>query len=216
MVLQDLNLGQEVILQIKWGDASHDLKTEVVGSNESGLLIKPFIYNGVVINLPENKVKDIIFNIYANDPVTSARMAWKNASVKPVSYKGRTYYACTVNDFQKFALSSDRRADIRMPLNIRGTMSAKDFENIPVVIYDISDSGVAFLLDKNMTLPLGVINLKFVDTVRGNTFTINIKCRPVRERANGQDSLYGCRMLEVSNEVLIYICMKRMDMNSRL
>lgn len=215
MILQDLTIGQEVTLEIRWGESVHELKTEVVGSNDSGLLIKPFIYNGVIINLPAHKAKDIIFNIYAIDPVTSTRMSWKNAIVQPVVYKDRTYYACRVNDFSRNATSSERRDHMRMALDLQGTITGQGLGNVPITIKDMSDNGISFLMDSGYAVPSGNLTIRFNDIVRGNPFSIKVKCRIVRDQANSVDCLYGCKIIEAPNDVLIYVCLKRMDFNSR-
>lgn len=212
MTLQDMAVGQPVSLELVWGAQTFEIKTSVVGINENGVLVKPFIYNGVVINLPENKLRDVIFNIYTIDARTNSRKTWKNATVVPVVHKGRTYYACSVNAYKKIASDSERRNHQRTMLNINGVLSgATPGQNYPIKIRDISDNGISFLVDDEIALDSPYFKIIFTDTVRGNLFKLTISCRSVRNMLQGEDMFHGCRILEADKNLLMYVFMKRME-----
>ena len=183
MILQDLNEGEEITLEIFWGDNHYEIPTTIVGKNSGGTMINPFNYNGTLLELNSARYRDMIFNVYYIEPYSNTRIAWKNVTVETIIYQHNTFYIVRANNFRMLALDSERRARRRMPLLANGMVYTRsNGARIPVHMNDISDGGLSFRVQKNLVDSIdGPITVLFEDTIRGHHFNLSISCRPVHK-----------------------------------
>ena len=74
MTLQDLESGQAVTLEVNWGSLNYEIQSRVMGSNANGLLIKPFVYKGIALDLMSSQYKDMLFSIHSLNLQTERRV----------------------------------------------------------------------------------------------------------------------------------------------
>ena len=65
MVLQDLVKGDEITIEIVWGNSIYHLPSKVVVAWNKDIYIEPLTYNGHVIDLSRMMFRDMTYNIYA-------------------------------------------------------------------------------------------------------------------------------------------------------
>lgn len=210
MKLQDVKIGTAMELEVEWGEHKFKIPTHAIGANDGGLLIKPMTYNKQVIDLGAANEKDMVFTLYANDPVTDVRQAWRNLELKTILYKGHLYYAAKANKFKMNATTSERRVHHRMKIDVDGTLMLNGYEGgVQVQIIDLSDSGVSYTTDDDIAVEKVPTSLVFTDKVRDEAFQVKLKCIKVRQGEYDGKTLWGCRVLEADKNMLAYICQKR-------
>lgn len=210
MKLQDVRIGTAMELEVEWGEHKFQIPTHAIGANDDGLLIKPMTYNKQVIDLGAANDKDMVFTLYANDPVTDVRQAWRNLELKTILYKGYLYYAAKANRFKLDATTSERRIHNRMKLDVEGNLMLSGYEGeVQIQIIDLSDSGISFTTDDDIIVEKVPGVITFSDKVREQEFQIKLKCIKVRRGEYDGKSLWGCKVLETDKNMLAYICQKR-------
>ncbi|MBQ7148329.1 MAG: PilZ domain-containing protein [Pseudobutyrivibrio sp.] len=212
MKLEQLEAGQIVTLEVLIGGSSFELKTEVVGTNAgNGALVKPYVYNGTVVDFTNGSPKSMSFNLHCIDPNTGGRVVWKNVAVNLVNFKDVDYYAIDSSSFGNIATSSERREDARVTVNVPGSASMGDGRRFSISVLDVSDSGVSFIGNANRVTIGDVVEVNFADTARESDFSLAIICRIVRAEAEHNGILYAGKVLERDNKLLAYLCFKGMD-----
>ena len=212
MKVEDLKVGQDLALEIEWGEARYEIPTKVIGIQDKGILIQPFVYKGTIIDLNAGYFRDMIFNIYGIDRSNLVRKVWRNVSLQITSYKGKTYYIAKINGFNAIAKPSERREHPRMPLEATGYV--KEYgreETVVVAMRDVSNNGVGFSVEEKNALSGKYLKLKFEDDVRENHFTLVLKGNIVRQTNKQGRIYYGCAITEMSRDMFTYICLKRME-----
>ena len=212
MKLEQLEAKQAVSLEVLIGGSSFEIKTEVVGTNAgTGVLVKPYVYNGTVVDFTNGSPKSMSFNLHCIDPHTGGRVVWKNVVVNLVTFKNIDYYAIDSSSFGNVAASSERREDARVSLNIPGSASMEDGRRFSITMLDVSDSGVSFIGDGNRVTIGDIVEVNFADTARGSDFSLAIICRIVRAEAEHNGILYAGKILERDNKLLAYLCFKGIE-----
>ncbi len=212
MKLEQLEAKQAVSLEVLIGGSSFEIKTEVVGTNAgTGVLVKPYVYNGTVVDFTNGSPKSMSFNLHCIDPHTGGRVVWKNVVVNLVTFKNVDYYAIDSSSFGNVAASSERREDARVSLNIPGSASMEDGRRFSITMLDVSDSGVSFIGDGNRVTIGDIVEVNFADTARGSDFSLAIICRIVRAEAEHNGILYAGKILERDNKLLAYLCFKGIE-----
>ncbi len=212
MKLEQLEAKQAVSLEVLIGGSSFEIKTEVVGTNAgTGVLVKPYVYNGTVVDFTNGSPKSMSFNLHCIDPHTGGRVVWKNVVVNLVTFKNVDYYAIDSSSFGNVAASSERREDARVSLNIPGSASMEDGRRFSITMLNVSDSGVSFIGDGNRVTIGDIVEVNFADTARGSDFSLAIICRIVRAEAEHNGILYAGKILERDNKLLAYLCFKGIE-----
>ncbi|SEA98984.1 PilZ domain-containing protein [Pseudobutyrivibrio sp. ACV-2] len=212
MKLEQLEAKQAVSLEVLIGGSSFEIKTEVVGTNAgTGVLVKPYVYNGTVVDFTNGSPKSMSFNLHCIDPHTGGRVVWKNVVVNLVTFKNVDYYAIDSSSFGNVAASSERREDARVSLNIPGSASMEDGRRFSITMLDVSDSGVSFIGDGNRVTIGDIVEVNFADTAKGSDFSLAIICRIVRAEAEHNGIFYAGKILERDNKLLAYLCFKGIE-----
>ena len=212
MELTDLEEGDSVVLEIKWGDHPYQIGTTVIGRKDASLLVLPFKYKGTVLDLGSVHFRNMFFNLYGMDKKSDTRLVWRNVQIEAKMYKNEMLYAVRTSSSRKFPAVSDRRQNKRMLLDIRAkVISAEDGRGIPVVLHDVSDSGLSFYVKRGQQFTDKVIRLEFDDTVHGHSFHLAIDSRFVRRVEKDVQDLVGCQILKSDRDFLSYVCLKKMQ-----
>ena len=212
MTIEQLQAGQEVTLEILIGGSSFEFKSHVVGTNEStGALIRPYIYNDVVVDFKAGSPESMRFLLHCIDPNTGGRVVWKNVDVRVVNFKGYDYYAVDARAFGKIAASSERREDGRVLVKVPGSALMEDGTRFSVSVLDVSDSGISFLGNSYKVTIGDVVEINFADYANNSDFSLAVKARINRAEAENNGILYAGKILERDNKLLAYLCFKGMD-----
>lgn len=212
MELTDLEEGDSVVLEIRWGEHPYEIGTTVVGTRDGALLVLPFKYKGTVLDLGSVHFRNMFFNLYGMDKKEDTRLVWRNVQIEAKKHKNEILYAVRAASSRKFPAVSDRRQNKRMLLDIRAkVISSEDGKGIPVVLHDVSDSGLSFYAKKGLQFTQKVIRLEFEDTVHGHAFHLAIDSRFVRRLEKDGQDLIGCQILKSDRNFLSYVCLKKMQ-----
>jgi len=212
MIIEQLRAGQEVTLEVLIGGSSFELKTEVVGTNaETGALVKPYVYNGQVVDFTNGSPQSMTFSLHCIDPHTGGRVVWKNVAVNVIKFRGVDYYAVDAKDFGKIAASSERREDVRVHVKKPGSALMEDGRRFSISVLDISDSGVSFIGNANRVTIGDIVEVNFADNAHNSDFSLAVKARVNRAEAENNGILYAGKILERDNKLLAYLCFKGMD-----
>lgn len=214
MTLQELIKGTDVNLDISFDEQHIELPSRVVGTNEKGALIMPYMYNGQMLKFDLFKQHGAVFNLYCTDPTTKIRNVFKNVNVTVVEYKNVYYYCISVRVMNSLSYESDRRGDVRIPMNATGYITAEGkcgLKRISVDMQDISEKGIAIIAQETETMPAGEFVVE-VDTVaNGTTFALNLHVRIVRKVEKPGWVLYGCRFVNLDKDTLAYIYFRHLE-----
>lgn len=212
MKLEQLVAGQIVTLEVMIGGSSFEIKTEVVGTNSgTGALVKPYVYNGTVVDFTNGSPKSMRFSLHCIDPNTGGRVVWKNVDVNLVNFKGVDYYAIDSSSFGTIAASSERREDSRVIVKTPGSASMEDGRRFSIEVLDVSDSGVSFIGNANRVTIGDVVEVNFADVAQNTDFSLAITARIVRAEVEREGILFAGKVLERDNKLLAYLCFKGMD-----
>ncbi len=212
MTIDKLVAGQEVTLEILIGDSSFEFKSEVVGTNNgTGVLVKPYVYNGQVVDFTAGSPQSMSFSLHCIDSNTNGRVVWKNLSVNVVNFKGVDYYAIDARAFGRIAASSERREDGRVNVHTPGSVLMEDGRRFSVSVLDISESGISFIGNSFRVTIGDVVEVNFADSANGSDFSLAVTARIVRAEAEERGILYAGKVLERDNKLLAYLCFKGLD-----
>lgn len=211
MVLQDLIPGEKVSLAVIWGDSTYEIPTTVVAIHADGILISPFVYKGVLLDLGAHQYKDMRFSLNVIDKVNDSRFTWRSINLETIVYKNKKFYLVKTNNFAKLGSPSDRRDHKRMILDIPGT-AIIDKQQIAVSVHDLSDNGVSFVVSSREAIAGRNLKVAFKDCARGEEFEMVMDCECVRKTIMGDQELWGCKLRKTSNDMLAYVFMKRSDL----
>ncbi len=212
MKIEQLKAGQEVTLEVLIGGSSFELKTEVVGTNEStGVLVKPYVYNDSVVDFKAGSPKSMSFSLHCIDPISGGRVVWKNVSVDLVNFKGIDYYAVDSKEFGNIAASSERREDMRVPVHVPGSARMEDGRRFSVSVLDVSDSGISFLGNGDRVTIGDTVEVNFADSANNTDFSLGLSAKVIRTEVDNSSILYAGKILEKDNKLLAYLCFKGMD-----
>ncbi|MCM1156796.1 MAG: PilZ domain-containing protein [Roseburia sp.] len=212
MELTDLEEGDKVVLEIQWSERPYQINTTVMGTSDSAVYIKPFMYRGTVLDLASARFRNMIFNLYGVDKRENTRLVWRNVLIETKTYKDESCYSVHTSNSRKFPTLSERRQNKRMLLDKQGSIIfGEEEKQVTVMLHDVSDNGISFFVQSGMELPEKMIKIEFEDAVRGHGFHILVDGRLVRRVPKGEEELVGCRITQTNHDFLAYICLKRIE-----
>lgn len=212
MTIDQLTAGQEVTLEVLIGGSSFEIKTEVVGTNDNtGVLIKPYVYNGTVVDFSAGSPKSMSFSLHCIDPYSKGRVVWKNVLVKLINFRNVDYYVVDSKNFGTIAASSERREDVRVHVHKPGSASREDERRMSISIIDISDAGISFIGNQNLFTIGDVVEVNFADTANESEFSLRVSARINRAEVIKDGIFFAGKILERDNKLLAYLCFKGME-----
>ena len=212
MTIDQLTAGQEVTLEVLIGGSSFEIKTEVVGTNDNtGVLLKPYIYNGTVVDFTAGSPKSMSFNLHCIDPESSGRVVWKNVLVKLINYRDVDYYVVDSKNFGTIAASSERRVDERVNVHKPGSAAKDDLKRMSISVIDISDAGISFIGNQNLFTIGDVVEVNFSDTANDSDFSLCVVAKINRAEVIKEGIFFAGKIRERDNKLLAYLCFKGMD-----
>ena len=120
--IDDVKSGQEVTLEIIWGEGDYEIPSEVLGNFGGRLLLKPYIHNGLPVRMFSEDNEDMVINLHCFDEEGS-RKVFNEVSISSQTYKGETLYEVSADSINNIALSSERRSYKRTEINFKNLPS---------------------------------------------------------------------------------------------
>ena len=215
MVLQELEVGEELELNIKWGGLKYELKSKVEIVDADSVLINPYTYGGNTVDFSSSSFRGIVIDVIAKNH-NGKRYKWPAVNVSTVKRFGRSYYLVNTSDYKKLAKESERRNQDRVKIGLRCVLSIYGDDGMYYgIIKDISQGGVAFIPEMDIVYEGKLIELQFADSVRGHEFQIRFKIKGARKEMEYRKILYGCRIVEAQRDALAYLYLKTVDSRSK-
>ena len=211
MKLTDLMINQNVSVQFVWEDRKIEFNTIVAECGETEAYIWPYIHNGSPLELNITPDKDVICNIYTNDPVTGQRISWKNIELTTVLVKDKVMYCIRTYGFNNVAEGNDRRINDRNIIQIKAKLiDGQSEEGTTIVIYDISDSGVSFYVSPSYMQKTKNLIVEFTDKVFDEEYKVKVDCTVARITTKEGNKFIGCRILNENKDYRQYNFMKKL------
>lgn len=214
MLLTDLTPKQKVYIEVIVNDKSFELPSSVIQVTGNGVKLEPYLHNGSVVDFSLAIHADIKFNLHCVDETTQTRKMFKNVRITTEAFDGFKYYMVTVRKMDSIAFSSERRGNVRMPLQGTGYVTFIPLgDTVPttynVELYDVSEKGVSFYLNANLDISNTKVRVGFTDLVLDKTYDINMNCTIVRiVDKEDNKKFYGCRLDDLTKDILMYLCFK--------
>lgn len=212
MELKELSYEQELIVQLLLRDKKVEFRSKVVKKEANGIYITPYIRIGTPLVLNITPGKGVLCNLFADDIITHERISWRNIKLSTVMEKDEVIYFVTTFGFNKLSRVDERRQNDRIMIHKNGTVIDEiSGQSYQVMVHDISDSGISFYAPASFSPKSNQITVVFSDTVENTAFGLKVKCKIVRDVEKMGMAFYGCRVMKVTEDHLLYMCTKRAE-----
>lgn len=209
--LQRLAISQKILVQIIWGEKQLEYSTEIVGVDEDGVYVNPYLYNDKPLEINISVQSHVVCNIFTDD-VDGKRIGWRNIELETLQQGGRIIYYLTTAQFNRLSGGEERRNNERIVVNKKGSLLDKERGKYKEIrIYDVSDNGISFYIANEIFTDGQIFDLYFGADADGQMFDVKVKCRIVRKIYKIGLSFYGCEIVESNKDYLLYGCTLRME-----
>lgn len=211
MKLVELLNNQRLTIQLLWGEQKIEFFSNVIGREESTVFVTPYVHNGSELQLNVVQEKDVICNVFTNNPSTKQRIAWKNVELTTVTRDDKMMYCLKTNGYNHIATHDDRRKHDRLIVQINAQVfDAQSAEGIDIIIHDISDIGISFYAPKTYSPKENQLTIAFSDIIGTKTFDIRVDCVIARTANKAGNQLVGCRIAKENKNYQLYGFMKHL------
>ena len=186
MKLNELSTESSVQLEFKVGKEKLYLDANIAQIARSGLVLYPVMYEGKAVSYKNNQnAVNLVLKQNEGKP-----LIWKNVAVSNAAMNGKQYVLVrSLDEGQEY----NRRRTYRLPLDIKGSILGIG----DVIVHDISNSGIAFYLEKGKKCDIGqTVSIGF--SARNKNYVVSATIARIVEEENRY--LYGCTMM--SNPVI--------------
>lgn len=186
MKLNELSTESSVQLEFKVGKEKLYLDANIAQIARSGLVLYPVMYEGKAVSYKNNQnAVNLVLKQNEGKP-----LIWKNVAVSNAAMNGKQYVLVrSLDEGQEY----NRRRTYRLPLDIKGSVLGIG----DVIIHDISNTGIAFYLDKGKKCDIGqTVSIGF--SARNKNYVVSATIARIVEEE--KRCLYGCTMM--SNPVI--------------
>lgn len=186
MKLNELSAESAIQLEFKVGKEKLYLDANIAQVARSGLVLYPVMYEGKAVSFKNNQnAVNLVLNQNEGKP-----LIWKNVAVSNAAMNGKQYVLVrSLDEGQEY----NRRRTYRLPLDIKGSILGIG----DVIVHDISNSGIAFYLEKGKKCDIGqTVSIGF--SARNKNYVVSATIARIVEEENRY--LYGCTMM--SNPVI--------------
>lgn len=216
MKLIELLENQRLTIQLLWGEQKIEFFSHVIGRDESAVYVSPYLHNGSELELNVVQGKDVICNIFTNDPSTKHRISWKNIELTTVTRDDKIMYCLKANVYNHVAKHDDRRLHNRLIVQTKAKVfDGQSSEGVDIIVHDISDIGISFYAPKTFVPKTNQLNIVFSDTINEKEFNVNVECMIARTTNRAGNAFYGCRILKENREYQLYGFWKRLNAKNK-
>lgn len=216
MKLTDLLAEQRLIVQLQWGEQQIEFDSEVIGSEESGIYVSPYLHAGKALSLDVCGGKDVICNLFTDDMSNQQRVSWKNVQLATVDRDGETVYFLSTHVFNSESEHDDRRDNDRTIVQVKAKLyDGRTDDGIDIIVHDISNSGISFFAPSSFIPRSQQLVIAFSDSIEDKQFDIKVDCTISRIISKAGNSFVGCRVNSASKDFMLYGFEKRFMLKNR-
>lgn len=170
-----------ISLKLNKADKSTVVQAKMMQNREKVMILEPIVVEGRELNLRDEK--DLIVDLIYEDKI-SKPLIWRNVVYKTILLNNK--YCIAISD-DRDGTPFNRRGNFRLDMDVKGVLNM----NEPIVVHDVSTSGISFYAPVKNRKNLGdEIHVKF----QGGYEDIKVRGEIVREVANEDRNLYGCKI----------------------
>lgn len=211
MDLAHLAIDTVISLKVKRESTVAEFETVLIEHVGNCLVCQPIMHEGKMINfaLPELSIDISVF-----DNEKGKLYSWRQVSVKAGYYKKKIL--CHLIYLDAPPVEVNRRNNYRQYVGIAGAAQAFHRPISKVVIRDVSNRGVSFLVDDKGFFDVGkTVKVTFSDC-KGQ-FNFTLECEIVREREleNGKYE-FGCAVINPPQSLSAYVAHKQLEERKRV
>ena len=211
MKISEMLTGQKIIIQLVFGDNTLEFNSEVLEKDTTNIYVKPYFHNGNELELTVTPDKDVLCNVFTNDPVTAKRISWKGIELATVKRNDATVYSLKTNGFNESAKHDDRRVNDRTIVHQKGMVyDFRSDKGNEIMIHDISVNGISFYAPASYSPKSQQIHIAFSDVVNGRHFHVKVDCTIARTSNKAGNSFYGCKVVGDNKEYALLIFVKHL------
>lgn len=215
--MHEMTIAKKVIVQMVWGDNIIEYETTVIGVDEDGAYVKPFIHNGKPLELNIQLQSHVVCNAFTDDEHERRRVGWRNIGLETVQQGDRIIYYLSTSQFNRIAGEEERRDNERTVVNKTGSLLDKNHSKYKEIrIYDVSDNGISFYVANEFFSDGEIHEIYFTDYVNGQLFEMKLKSKIVRRIFKAGLSFYGCEVVESNRDFLFYTNTLKMEKKRRI
>ena len=207
---------QSLTIQLLWGEQKIEFLSKVIDKDNSVVYVTPYLHNGSELELNVVQGKDIICNIFTNEPSTKHRISWKNIELTTVIHDDKTVYCLKTNGYNHVANHDDRRMHNRLIVQVKAKVyDEQSSEGVDIIVHDISNVGISFYAPQTFSPKTNHLNIEFSDYINEKIFNINVECIIARTTNKAGNIFCGCRILKENRDYQLYGFMKRLNAKNR-
>jgi hypothetical protein len=213
MLLKDLREGEDIVLEIVWGDNHYRIANNVIAQKDEGIVIHAVLCKGEVLDLGSKRLSDMVYQISTQDRTDGHLIVWKSVQMEKMVYNGQQAYYVKAPAFAQLAVHNERRRQKRTIIDVQCRVEYGN--DIPVtvkgIVHDISDSGIAFYIAGSVDQEKRAYAIEWKDTAREQQFHLRLHCTSVRTVQQTGHTLVGCIITKSDPNLLEYILYKRTE-----
>lgn len=208
MTFNDTQPGDAITITVHSGNKKLSLESKIINIVDESLVVEPFIVNGSMLTFPP--VYDIELLVTHSDQTP---YFWQKVSINPIVFHNQN---CHVITTKLPGIKFNRRNNFRVYIGENGQLVDSKGEKYSVIVKDLSNSGFAFCISKDIEVEMQkIVTLSFTDKEHQRYF--ELAGRPIRRYEIDHYMVYGCIMIKRYVELENYLAQKQMEhrMNNR-
>lgn len=215
MKLSELIVGQQIVIQILWGEQKIEFFSKVLEVSDMSVLVTPYLHNDSPLELNIDAANNVICNIFVTSQQNNQRRSWRNVELQTIKEDGKVSYCITTNGFNHVSSHDDRRKHERVSVYKDAQIcDTNTGERTDILINDISDIGISFTAKEAISVQMNQIVILFQDVANDKNFNMRVECKVVRKHNTDDGVFYGCRIINENKDFLLYSFILRL-MNNR-
>lgn len=209
MLIEKLEPGSMVILEIASGDKRFEITSKVIGCDSNCVYVEFIKAGKELLQIDKNMLNSAVYNLYADD-FDGKRVGWKNVTIGLTDYSGKKCFGIYTRSFNKNSTYADRRDNERIKVgDVICRVETSDGEDKDVLLNDISNNGISFTSSEDNFLNKRLI-IHFNDIVNSENYDLSIHCICVRRVVQEDTILFGCNIVDDEKKFLSYIFKKKL------
>lgn len=211
MKLSELVSNQRLTIQLLWGEQKIEFFSNVIEKDDSSVYVSPYFHNGSELEINVTADKNVLCNIFTNNPLNKQRISWKGVELTTVKRNDKILYCLKTNGYNNVAKHDDRRKHDRVVISTNAQVfDGNAEEGTDIVVYDISDIGISFFAPNSFSPVANQISIVFTDTIGERKFNIRVECSIARMTNRVGNRFIGCKLMKENKDYQLYGFMKRL------
>lgn len=201
LVLSELKTGTRISIEAARGIKTMEFSSEVISTEGLNVRINPIMQNGKLVGFDTG---GIVITMYVTG--LEDGKIYKYTGVKIHSFKnsdGAIFQEVTCRGEE--GKVTNRRGACRVWVGENGIATLADGKEIPVVVKDVSATGVAIVCGEDVEVTMGdVVTVSFTDGATKSKFVLTASV--IRhEDADNKRIIYGCKFKQESEPLAKFV-----------